>query len=73
MAAVPCLSMTEYSLSLLLAGVRLPELAAVGDSQSTFVTFQPQLDNGLVLVLTDGNATTALLAVGIFNGEVSLQ
>ena len=52
-------------------GLILPELTAADDTQNIFIIFQPQLDNGLVFTLTDENATTALLAVGMFNGEVS--
>lgn len=52
------------------AGVHLPELADAGDSQSMFLIFQPQLDNGLVLIVTNETGSTPLLAVGIFNGEV---
>ena len=34
------------------------------------VTFQPLLDNGIVVMVTADNGTVPVLAVGLFNGEV---
>ena len=42
----------------------------VADSHSVSVTYQPQLDNGLLLMLSN-SSNSLLLAVGMFNGEVS--
>lgn len=46
----------------------LPE---VDTSETVSVTFQPRRDNGLVLMVTDVNASESVLAVGMFNGEVN--
>lgn len=54
-----------------ITGTLLPEITDTVDSQTLSIVFQPQLDNGLVLMLTDVNGSLPLLAVGLVNGEVN--
>ena len=59
--------------SLTAIGLLLPEVTGIESSQTTSLTFQPQRDNGLVLIVTEANSSSSLFAVGIFNGQVELS
>lgn len=56
----------------LFSGLLLPEVPALGTVQTVSVAFQPRRDNGLVLMVTDGDGSSPMLAVGMFNGEVNM-
>lgn len=52
------------------AGMALPTITADKTSVEITVTFKPLLQNGLLLLVTTADQSTALFTVGIFNGEV---
>lgn len=53
----------------ILSGLPLSEVSGSSSHTISF-EFQPQLDNGLLLLLSESNGTSPALAVGMFNGDV---
>ncbi len=48
----------------------LPILTADRTSVETTITFKPLLQNGLILLVTTTDLSSAFFTVGMFNGEV---